>query len=157
MKKKNNNLVGVIMGSKSDWDIMKNCCDTLKSFQIKYDVKVISAHRTPKRLERFIKESEKNQTEVIIAAAGGAAHLAGVTAALTAIPVLGVPMQSILKGMDSLLSTAQMPAGVPVATFAIGKAGAINSALFAIAILSNKYPDILKKLEAYRSQFEKNN
>ncbi len=155
MKKKNNNLVGVIMGSKSDWDIMKNCCDTLKSFQIKYDVKVISAHRTPKRLERFIKESEKNQTEVIIAAAGGAAHLAGVTAALTAIPVLGVPMQSILKGMDSLLSTAQMPAGVPVATFAIGKAGAINSALFAIAILSNKYPDILKKLEAYRSQFEK--
>ena len=155
MKKKKNNLVGVIMGSKSDWDIMKNCRETLKSFQIKYDVRVISAHRTPKRLEKFIKESEKNQTEVIIAAAGGAAHLAGVTAALTTIPVLGVPMQSILKGIDSLLSTAQMPAGVPVATLAIGKAGAINSALFAVAILSRKYPNILKKLNAYRSQFEK--
>ena len=155
MKKKKNNLVGVIMGSKSDWDIMKNCCETLKSFQIKYDVRVISAHRTPKRLEKFIKECEKNQIEIIIAAAGGAAHLAGVTAALTTVPVLGVPMQSILKGIDSLLSTAQMPAGVPVATFAIGKAGAINSALFAIAILSRKYSDILKKLKIYRSQFEK--
>ena len=155
MKTNKNLLVGVIMGSKSDWAIMKNCCDTLKSFQINYDVRVISAHRTPKRLEKFIKESEKNQTEVIIAAAGGAAHLAGVTAALTTIPVLGVPMQSILKGIDSLLSTAQMPAGVPVATLAIGKAGAINSALFAVAILSRKYPNILKKLNAYRSQFEK--
>ena len=143
------------MGSKSDWSIMKNCCNTLKSFQIEYEVKVISAHRTPKRLEKFIKESEKNGTEVIIAAAGGAAHLAGVTAALTTIPVLGVPMQSILKGMDSLLSTAQMPAGVPVATLAIGKAGAINSALFAIAVLSRKYPNILKKLATYRNQFEK--
>ncbi len=143
------------MGSKSDWDIMKNCCETLKSFNIKHEVRVISAHRTPKRLEKFIKESEKNGTEVIIAAAGGAAHLAGVTAALTTIPVLGVPMESVLKGIDSMLSTAQMPAGVPVATFAIGKAGAINSALFAVATLSRKYPNILKKLQAYRSQFEK--
>ena len=155
MKKKNSNLVGVIMGSKSDWSIMKNCCNTLKSFQIEYEVKVISAHRTPKRLEKFIKESEKNGTEVIIAAAGGAAHLAGVTAALTTIPVLGVPMLSVIKGIDSLLSTVQMPAGVPVATLAIGKAGAINSALFAIAILSRKYPNISKKLVSYRSQFEK--
>jgi len=155
MKKKNSNLVGVIMGSKSDWSIMKNCCNTLKSFQIEYEVKVISAHRTPKRLEKFIKESEKNGTEVIIAAAGGAAHLAGVTAALTTIPVLGVPMLSVIKGIDSLLSTVQMPAGVPVATLAIGKAGAINSALFAIAILSRKYPNISKKLISYRSQFEK--
>jgi|TARA_B110000211_G_C13916226_1_gene480595 5-(carboxyamino)imidazole ribonucleotide mutase len=154
----NNNkkpVIGVIMGSKSDWEIMKNCCDTLKSFQIKYDVRVISAHRTPKRLEKFIKESERNNTKVIIAAAGGAAHLAGVTAALTTIPVLGVPIESILKGIDSLLSTAQMPAGVPVATFAIGKAGAINSALFAVAILSNTYPEINRRLKRYRANFEK--
>ena len=155
MKKKKSKLVGVIMGSKSDWEIMKNCCETLKSFKIDYDVRVISAHRTPKRLEKFIKEAENKKIEVIIAAAGGAAHLAGVTASLTTIPVLGVPIESVLKGIDSLLSTAQMPAGVPVATLAIGKAGAINSALFAIAILSSKYPAILKKLKAYRSDFEK--
>ena len=134
---------------------MKNCCETLNSFNIKYDVRVISAHRTPKRLEKFVKESEKKNTQIIIAAAGGAAHLAGVTAALTTIPVLGVPIESVLKGLDSLLSTAQMPAGVPVATFAIGKAGAINSALFAIAILSNTYPEISTKLKRYRSNFEK--
>ena len=147
--------IGVIMGSKSDWEIMKNCCDTIKSFGVNYDVRVISAHRTPKRLEKFIKESEKKGTKVIIAAAGGAAHLAGVTAALTTIPVLGVPIESVLKGIDSLLSTAQMPAGVPVATFAIGKAGAINSALFAIAILSDNYPEINRKLKRYRANFEK--
>tara|TARA_B100001093_G_scaffold292737_1_gene279390 strand:- start:267 stop:755 length:489 start_codon:yes stop_codon:yes gene_type:complete len=155
MKKNKKPTVGVIMGSKSDWDIMKNCCDTLKSFRINYDVRVISAHRTPKRLEKFINESEKKGTKVIIAAAGGAAHLAGVTAALTIIPVLGVPIESVLKGIDSLLSTAQMPAGVPVATFAIGKAGAINSALFAVALLANTYPDINKKLKKYRANFEK--
>ena len=143
------------MGSKSDWTIMKNCCETLKSFQINYDVRVISAHRTPKRLEKFIKESKKKGIEVLIAAAGGAAHLAGVTASLTTIPVLGVPMESVVKGIDSLLSTVQMPAGVPVATFAIGKAGAINSALFAISILSIRYPDINKKLKKYRENFEK--
>ncbi|MDA9623974.1 5-(carboxyamino)imidazole ribonucleotide mutase [Pelagibacteraceae bacterium] len=147
--------IGVIMGSKSDWEIMKNCCDTIKSFGVNYDVRVISAHRTPKRLEKFIKESEKKGTKVIIAAAGGAAHLAGVTAALTTIPVLGVPIESVLKGIDSLLSTAQMPAGVPVATFAIGKAGAINSALFAIAILSDNYPEINRRLKRYRANFEK--
>ena len=147
--------IGVIMGSKSDWEIMKNCCDTIKSFGVNYDVRVISAHRTPKRLEKFIKESEKKGTKIIIAAAGGAAHLAGVTAALTTIPVLGVPIESVLKGIDSLLSTAQMPAGVPVATFAIGKAGAINSALFAIAILSDNYPEINRRLKRYRANFEK--
>ena len=148
-------LVGVIMGSKSDWEIMKNCCDTLETFDVGYDVRVISAHRTPKRLEKFIEECEKNNVEVIIAAAGGAAHLAGVTASLTTIPVLGVPIESVLKGIDSLLSTAQMPAGVPVGTLAIGKAGAINSALFAISILSNKYPEIKQKLKEYRNNFEK--
>ena len=155
MISKNKPTVGIIMGSKSDWEIMKNCCDTIKSFGVNYDVRVISAHRTPKRLEKFIKESEKKGTKVIIAAAGGAAHLAGVTAALTTIPVLGVPIESVLKGIDSLLSTVQMPAGVPVATFAIGKAGAINSALFSIALLSNTYPEIGKKLKRYRANFEK--
>ncbi len=143
------------MGSKSDWDVMKNTCDTLKSFNIKFDARVISAHRTPKRLEKFIKEAERNNYEVIIAAAGGAAHLAGVAASLTTIPVLGVPMLSVTKGIDSLLSTVQMPAGIPVPTLAIGKAGAINSALFAITILGRKYPKILKKLKEYRSNFEK--
>ena len=146
--------VGIIMGSKSDWEVMKNTCDIFKLFKIKFDVRVISAHRTPKRLERFISEAEKKDYEVIIAAAGGAAHLAGVTAALTTIPVLGVPMPSVTDGIDSLLSTVQMPAGVPVATLAIGKAGAKNSALFAIAILSRKYPKIRQKLKKYRSEFE---
>lgn len=142
------------MGSKSDWEVMKNTCDIFKIFKIKFDVRVISAHRTPKRLERFISEAEKKDYEVIIAAAGGAAHLAGVTAALTTIPVLGVPMPSVTDGIDSLLSTVQMPAGVPVATLAIGKAGAKNSALFAVAILSRKYPKIKQKLKKYRSEFE---
>ena len=146
--------VGIIMGSKSDWEVMKNTCDIFKIFKIKFDVRVISAHRTPKTLEKFISEAEKKDYEVIIAAAGGAAHLAGVTAALTTIPVLGVPMPSITDGIDSLLSTVQMPAGVPVATLAIGKAGAKNSALFAIAILSRKYPKIRQKLKKYRSEFE---
>ena len=155
MSNKNKPTVGIIMGSKSDWAIMKNCCETLKFFQINYDVRVISAHRTPKRLEKFIKESKTKGIEVIIAAAGGAAHLAGVTASLTTIPVLGVPMESVLKGIDSLLSTAQMPAGVPVATLAIGKAGAINSALFAISVLAGKYPEINRKLKKYRENFEK--
>tara|TARA_B100001564_G_scaffold187755_1_gene157673 strand:+ start:514 stop:996 length:483 start_codon:yes stop_codon:yes gene_type:complete len=147
--------VAVIMGSKSDWEIMKNCSDTLKSFKIDCDTRVISAHRTPKRLENFLKECKRNNTKIIIAAAGGAAHLAGVTAALTTIPVLGVPIESVLKGIDSLLSTVQMPAGVPVATLAIGKAGAINSALFAVAILANEHPDIARRLKNYRDNFEK--
>tara|TARA_B100001123_G_C15287494_1_gene1016141 strand:- start:98 stop:586 length:489 start_codon:yes stop_codon:yes gene_type:complete len=155
MKAKKQPKVGVIMGSKSDWEIMKNACDTLKLFNIKFDARVISAHRTPKRLERFVNEAKKNNYEVIIAAAGGAAHLAGVTASLTTIPVLGVPMLSVVKGVDSLLSTVQMPAGVPVATLAIGKAGAINSALFAVSILGIKYSNIATKLKKYRLDFEK--
>ena len=115
--------VGIIMGSKSDWKgVMEHCSEIFEEFGIR----VISAHRTPKRLERFISEAEKKNYEIIIAAAGGAAHLAGVTAALTTIPVLGVPMPSVTNGVDSLYSTVQMPAGVPVATLAIGKAGAKN-------------------------------
>ena len=122
-------MVGIIMGSKSDWSgTMEHCSNTLKEFGIKLDVKVISAHRTPKRLHAFIKKAEKNKMEVIIAAAGMSAHLAGVTAALTTIPVLGVPTESKLKGLDSLLSTVQMPSGIPVGTLAVGKAGAITAA-----------------------------
>ena len=153
-KNNKNPVIGVIMGSKSDWEIMKNCCDTLKLLKIKFDARVISAHRTPKRLEKFINHAERNNYEVIIAAAGGAAHLAGVTASLTTIPILGVPMTSITKGIDSLLSTVQMPAGVPVATLAIGKPGAINAALFSAHILSIKYPKIKQNLKKYRSNFE---
>ena len=148
MKIKTHSLVGIIMGSKSDWKgAMEHCSYTLKQFWIKHDVKVISAHRTPKRLHKFLKDAEKNKMEILIAAAGMSAHLAGVTASLTTLPVLGVPIESVLKGMDSLLSTVQMPAGVPVATLAIGKAGAINSALFAASILSGKYPEIKRKLK----------
>jgi len=135
MKAKSNCLVGVIMGSKSDWEgAMQHCSETLKQFGIKHDVRVISAHRTPKRLHKFLKEAKKNKMQVIIAAAGMSAHLAGVTASLTTLPVLGVPTESKLKGLDSLLSTVQMPAGIPVGTLAIGKAGAINAALLAVSI-----------------------
>jgi len=156
MKKKTNNLVGVIMGSKSDWKgTMEHCSDTLKQFGIKHDVRVISAHRTPKRLHKFLKEAKKNKMEVIIAAAGMSAHLAGVTASLTTLPVLGVPTESKLKGLDSLLSTVQMPSGIPVGTLAIGKAGAINSALLAVSILSVRYKQIEKRLGIYRNNFEK--
>ena len=156
MKNKTSNLVAIIMGSKSDWvGTMEHCSDTLKKFKIKHDVKVISAHRTPKRLHKFLKEAKKKKTEVIIAAAGMSAHLAGVTAALTTLPVLGVPTESKLKGLDSLLSTVQMPAGIPVGTLAIGKAGALNAALLAISILSIRYKKIEKKLVAYRRNFEK--
>ena len=156
MKKKSNILVGIIMGSKSDWKgTMEHCSSTLKDFGIKHDVRVISAHRTPKRLHKFLFEAEKNKMEVIIAAAGMSAHLAGVTAALTTIPVLGVPTESKLKGLDSLLSTVQMPSGIPVGTVAIGKAGAINSALLATAILATRYRKIKQKLKLYRKNFEK--
>ena len=156
MKIKTHKLVGVIMGSKSDWsDTMKYCSDTLKQFDIKHDVRVISAHRTPKRLHKFLKEAEKNKMEIIIAAAGMSAHLAGVTASLTTLPVLGVPTESKLKGLDSLLSTVQMPSGIPVGTLAIGKAGAINAALLAASILSTRYKNIHKKLKLFRNKFEK--
>ena len=156
MKVKPSSLVGVIMGSKSDWvGVMEHCSNTLKEFGIKHEVRVISAHRTPKRLHKFLREAEKNKIEVIIAAAGMSAHLAGVTASLTTLPVLGVPTESKLKGLDSLLSTVQMPSGIPVGTLAIGKAGAINAALLAISILSIKYKAIKSKLKKYRSDFEK--
>ena len=155
MKNKTHNLVSIIMGSKSDWKTMVHCSDTLKKFGIKHEVRVISAHRTPVRLHKFLDEARKNKIEVIIAGAGGAAHLAGVTASLTTLPVLGVPIESKLKGLDSLLSTVQMPSGIPVGTLAIGKAGAINAALLAISILSVRYKKIQKKLRAYRANFEK--
>ena len=155
MKNKSHSLVGVIMGSKSDWKTMIHCCDTLKKFSVKHEVKIISAHRTPNRLHKFLNEAKKNKIEVIIAGAGGAAHLAGVTASITTLPVLGVPIESKLKGLDSLLSTVQMPSGIPVGTLAIGKAGAINSALLAISILSPRHKKIYKKLLIYRKNFEK--
>ena len=155
MKGKSNSLVGIIMGSKSDWKTMIHCSDTLKKFKIKHEIKVISAHRTPARLHKFLNESKKNKIEIIIAGAGGAAHLAGVTASLTSLPVLGVPIESKLKGLDSLLSTVQMPSGIPVGTLAIGKVGAINAALLAISILSVRYKKIENKLRAYRNNFEK--
>ena len=155
MTSKNHKLVGVIMGSKSDWKTMIHCSDMLKKFNVKHEVKVISAHRTPKRLHKFLKEAEKNKIEIIIAAAGMSAHLAGVTASLTILPVLGVPTESKLKGLDSLLSTVQMPSGIPVGTLAIGKAGAINAALLAVSILSTRYEKINKKLVLYRKNFEK--
>ena len=155
MKNKTHNLVSIIMGSKSDWKTMVHCSDTLKKFGIKHEVRIISAHRTPVRLHKFLDEAKKNKIEVIIAGAGGAAHLAGVTASLTTLPVLGVPIESKLKGLDSLLSTVQMPSGIPVGTLAIGKAGAINAALLAISILSVRYKKIQNKLRAYRANFEK--
>jgi 5-(carboxyamino)imidazole ribonucleotide mutase len=139
------------MGSKSDWDTMKHTVDTLKSLGIPYEAHVISAHRTPDKADEFAGTAEERGLEVIIAAAGGAAHLAGVMAAKTVIPVLGVPMKSdSLNGLDSLLSTVQMPGGIPVATLAIGKAGAVNAALFAAAILGIKYPEIREKIHNFR-------
>ena len=154
-KKYNRNLVGIIMGSKSDWETMKHCSDTLKNFKIKHDVRVISAHRTPQRLHKYLKEAENKGIEIVIAGAGGAAHLAGVAASITTLPVLGIPIESKLKGLDSLLSTVQMPSGIPVGTLAIGKAGSINSALLAISILSTRYSNVLNKLKNFRNKFEK--
>ncbi len=149
MKKKN--LVSIVMGSQSDWNTLVNCEDILKKFKIKYEKKIISAHRTPKRLYEYAINASKEGIEIIIAGAGGAAHLPGMIASLTHIPVLGVPIESkTLKGIDSLLSIVQMPAGIPVPTLAIGKAGAINSALSAVSILSNKYPNIKKTLINFR-------
>ena len=146
-------LVRVIMGSRSDWGIMEHTVQTLEALGISHDVRILSAHRTPQALVEYIQSSEAEDTQVFIAAAGGAAHLAGVIAGHTALPVLGVPMESpALKGMDSLLSTVQMPAGIPVATFAIGKPGAINSALFAAAILGSAHPEIATALREYRKK-----
>jgi len=139
------------MGSKSDWDVMKHCCDVLTQFGVPHEKRVLSAHRTPAAAAEFISTAERRGVKVIIAAAGGAAHLAGVAAAHTLLPVLGVPMESAsLKGMDSLLSTVQMPGGIPVGTLAIGKPGATNAALLAVAILALNDPMLRDKLKQFR-------
>src|SRR5271168_2082633 len=144
-------LVGVIMGSSSDWKTMQAAADTLSSLGIAHEVRVISAHRTPDLLFEYAAAARDRGLKVIIAGAGGAAHLPGMTAAKTSLPVLGVPIQSeALNGIDSLLSIAQMPSGIPVATFAIGAAGAKNAALFAAAILANDDIDIRTALDAFR-------
>jgi len=144
-------LVGIIMGSKSDWETMTQAAQTLDTLGIAYEVRVMSAHRTPALVDEYVGSAETRGLEVIIAAAGGAAHLAGVAAAKTILPVLGVPMQSrALNGLDSLLSIVQMPAGIPVGTLAIGQAGAVNSALLAAAFLASKYPEIRQALRRYR-------
>ncbi len=139
------------MGSKSDWETMQHTAQTLTQLAIPHEVRVVSAHRTPDLLFEYASTAEARGLQVIIAGAGGAAHLPGMTAAKTALPVLGVPVESkTLKGLDSLLSIVQMPAGIPVATLAIGRAGAINAALLAASILGNHYPEIKEALKAYR-------
>ena len=148
-------LVAVIMGSQSDWDTMKHAEETLAQFGVAHESKVISAHRSPSLAAEFGSTAEERGLEVIIAAAGGAAHLAGVLAAHTTLPVLGVPMKSdALNGLDSLLATVQMPGGIPVGTLAIGKPGAINAALFAVAILANSRPELRQKLHEFRETQE---
>src|SRR5262245_37572199 len=151
MKSDSNPLVGVIMGSKSDWETLRHADELLTQFDVSHECRIVSAHRTPLWLAEYAAQAEARGLEVIIAGAGGAAHLPGMVAAQTVLPVLGVPVESqTLKGMDSLLSIVQMPAGVPVATFAIGKAGATNAALFAVAILGSSRPQLREKLKAYR-------
>ena len=148
---KSNILVAVIMGSKSDWPTMKNTVALLKKLKITHETKIVSAHRTPDLLYSYAEEAESRGIEVIIAGAGGSAHLPGMTASKTHLPVIGVPIKSkSLDGLDSLLSIAQMPKGIPVATVAIGESGAINSALLAASILSSKYPKIRELLVKYR-------
>ena len=146
-------LVGVVMGSTSDWEVMSQAAKILKEFGVGYEARALSAHRTPAALEKWLEDLERRGTRCIIAAAGGAAHLAGVVAAKTQLPVLGVPMPSKhLQGLDSLLSMVQMPRGIPVATFAIGEAGAANAALFAVAMLALGDEALEKKLSAYRDK-----
>lgn len=145
--------VAIIMGSVNDWEVMKSAAETLDGLGIGNEARVISAHRTPERLTRFIAEAEQSGIQAIIAGAGAAAHLAGVTAAHTLIPVLGVPLDgSSLRGLDALLSTVQMPGGIPVATFAIGKAGAKNAALFAAAMLASTDAALLDRLRKFRRE-----
>jgi 5-(carboxyamino)imidazole ribonucleotide mutase len=148
-------LVAVVMGSQSDWDTMKHASETLAQFGVAHESRVMSAHRSPSLAAEFSSTAEERGLEIIIAAAGGAAHLAGVMAAHTTLPVLGVPMKSdALNGLDSLLATVQMPGGIPVGTLAIGKPGAINAALFAVAILANSRPELRQKLHQYRESQE---
>jgi 5-(carboxyamino)imidazole ribonucleotide mutase len=145
-------LVGIIMGSKSDWDTMQSAADTLQRLGVAFETRVVSAHRTPDLLFEYAETARDRGLEVIIAGAGGAAHLPGMTAAKTSLPVLGVPVQSkMLNGIDSLLSIAQMPAGIPVGTLAIGVAGATNAALLAAAILANKYDNVRAALDQFRA------
>lgn len=144
-------LVGIIMGSTSDWETMEHAAKTLEQLGVPHETRVVSAHRTPDQLFEYASSAEQRGIEVIIAGAGGAAHLPGMAAAKTVLPVLGVPVESkALKGLDSLLSIAQMPGGIPVGTLAIGKSGAINAALLAAAILGNKYPEIREAIRRFR-------
>jgi len=153
MNYESHELVGIIMGSKSDWETMRHAADILKLLDVPHTVEVVSAHRTPDKLFQYAENAEQRGMEVIIAGAGGAAHLPGMAAAKTSLPVLGVPVQSkTLNGMDSLLSIVQMPTGIPVGALAIGKAGAANAALLAASILANKYPQIKTALKSYRKQ-----
>ncbi len=146
-------LVAVILGSKSDWETMRNAVETLEEFEVPHEARVLSAHRTPGQLAEYVKSAEERGCEVYIGGAGGAAHLPGVIASQTLRPVLGVPIESAsLNGLDSLLSIVQMPSGIPVGTLAIGRSGATNAALLAIAILANTRPELREKLHAYRAE-----
>lgn len=142
-------LVGILMGSKSDWETMRHAAETLQRFQVPHEARVLSAHRTPDATREYVLAAAGRGIEVLIAAAGGAAHLAGVVAAQTLLPVFGVPMSSALNGLDSLLSTVQMPGGVPVGTLAIGKAGAVNAALLAVRVLALSRPELRERLERF--------
>ena len=155
MSNKKTPLVSIIMGSQSDWQSVKPASKILEEFSIPHECKIISAHRTPDRHKTFATNAKKRGIKVILAAAGGAAHLAGVTAAHTSLPVLGIPMESKLSGLDSLLSTVQMPSGVPVATFAIGNAGSKNAALFAIRVIALEDSLVANKLDQYIKKMEK--
>ena len=144
-------IVGVIMGSKSDWETMRHAVDLLSQFGVPHEFRIVSAHRTPALMAKYASDAESRGIEAVIAGAGGAAHLPGMVASHTVLPVVGVPVQShALQGLDSLLSIVQMPGGVPVATMAIGKAGAINAALFAVRILANSRPVLREKLRAFQ-------
>ena len=149
-------VVSIIMGSQSDWEFVKPASKILKEFSIQHECKIISAHRTPKRHTDYVKAAKKRGIKVILAAAGGAAHLPGVTAALTSLPVLGIPMSSKLSGLDSLLSIVQMPAGIPVATFSIGSSGSKNAALYAVRILALQNKKLANKLDQYIKRMEVN-
>ena len=145
--------VGIIMGSKSDWETMRHADEMLSRFGVEHECQILSAHRTPEAAREYVTTAESRGLQVMIAGAGGAAHLAGMVAAHTTLPVLGVPMESqSLRGLDSLLSTVQMPAGVPVATLAIGKPGAVNAALLAVSILAGAHPELREKLRQFRDE-----
>jgi len=146
-------LVGIIMGSQSDWSTMRHASETLETLGIPHETRIVSAHRTPKRLAAYAETARDRGLQVIIAGAGGAAHLPGMAAAMTPLPVFGVPVEShALKGLDSLMSIVQMPAGIPVGTLAIGRAGAVNAALLAAAVIALSRPDVAKKLDDWRSR-----